>query len=294
MIPGDIDLTENLDFRHDKPDDNDNYPIIPWSGDHSYTEEVATITINTHGSNIYSVNNGWISSTTTSNQWSSNWYYEDEFFIGTSNTINYTYNGSNLSFSVPNPMVVSNDNITYYWSNSGTSSKISTFTLKYDSSETEKIFGIKSREDIEKEKIISFPLDICPKCGEMKFKGFCCTECDTENKEELGIPWHYVPIDIVEYEYIIEDTDDPAYSYWIGKNINDSPRFQLTRGKLFTNIGYDFPWKQERELEDEEPSRLLPWLELMGNRQYIDYMQDLIEEQDYSSYLTNINWLMLH
>ena len=269
MINGDIDLTENLDFRNDKPEDHDGHEIVPWKTGGTikmYTKDddsnfitttvdsIITTTVNVSNTNLYNRNNriynfnnnDLYQTYTTYDTYISNPFISSDISYITNST-NYnvytvtdSWMGATYSFGYNN-----NKLVIYDAENSHPGD--------YDKD----IFGYDIR--VEKSK-----KSICPYCGRLGDHNYGC---------------------------ITKDNDEDTNNNFILMIEN------AKKDKEYDSIynEYDYvPWNDKNEeCKSLISKRLCPWMDKLHHRIYTDYMIDLFEEQDYSHYLTDLTWLGL-
>lgn len=313
MIKGDIDLTEKLDFYHDKPkDDNKLLPALPWKKEYGVvttdSEEASRWIYHYLGSNprISVVNSdielAWSSLDTDLN------YYPTST---ATTTISTNYN-SNLTFTYNSwndePIVSYNTNTTTmnitWTSNNNWNGVITTFDGQPIS------LGHKS--DLYKKKPLDLPYKIKPKedsytvikycdcCGK-KFiradKGFYCKECqEKQNKKNLfQTAWQnirrsaWTKNDYLRGYFVWQDERYQNIFPWDNDGIYSSHQDEIIDSaqalrELKRRVG-----SATKRLRD------IPWLTKLNSRIFDDYKEELENgEKDYSSYLTNMGWLGIH
>lgn len=264
MLPGNIDLTENLDFRLDK---KDKFEVIgssiPWVqytdidvsekdtpiSDNRIIEDLSTVAINNATRFKYRYP-GY-----------NNFYYtfelnEDYYIIENI----YNYNISSYT--------------NVYNSLYETSTSISSYI-------TTSFYEDNTIIDIEQNNngtfsVITHQIDNYDKLGSYKNK-----EYDFDN----DLPFIGKPKkSIISDTWYKRKTKDTYYS------IYDYIPWEINKNHNYSKL--EIPW-QAKEKNKEKESERIPWLDNLSYRIYDDYIKDLFEEQDYSEYLTNMSWLGL-
>lgn len=261
MIDGDIDLTENLDFRKDKPDqyDSNKYELVPWKG-----KEVSDIEISISDDYLFD----HISTTT---------YTTTMSYTNTSPSLNISYNNSNTSGSGIN--MLTNGNPVSYTFTYAYNDILSSFTA-YDNSYSLQSY---SNHDVW----ITTNYDTMVKYVQTDHVEKDIFGYDRKKKAEDKI----IPIcsicNKLGHEYCNPYYDDSHKSSSdIIKALGDRNRY------IIIDDNY-IPWDDKESLHKKKEKRSIPWLRNLINRIYDDYIKDLFEEQDYTSYLTNYTWLRL-
>lgn len=257
MIEGDIDLTTNLDFYHDKPKQKELPSIIPWKNN-----EYKTVINN--GFYSFNYDPDILSSRTVSYTTFNNSSYNDildEMIISSSlsysyetlyNTVTYSANINN-NYTNDCSYIVDCNNKRMYISSIDTSN-IDT---------TKNLFGYSSKPEYYK---VSSSFNKCYKCGSYHIGKYCnCEKYDSDKyyrcKKQIGknkiIPNH-------KYSFCFKKIIG-MYSYFLGGG--------------YKRFAYNHK---------------IPWLSNLQSNEYDDYITDLNEEQDYTEYLTNMRWLGIH
>lgn len=258
-IEGDIDLTQNLDFYRKKPP-----MLLPKNvnlGKHK-EDNLDTIFSSSFDGNITYYNND-TSTLHIYNYDDSSIYSTNTISFNISNNISTTYNiSSTISTSTFDNIHISISN------NDWTSMKK---TVK------RQIFNLWDHID----KILPINLvSRCSKCHKLLLfanqfsrQGYICKCKSCERNKDINFgQYHYNKFvfntrdrseeyefyDIIPWENYFEDNDKS--SLWI--------RWSYSKNK-----------------------RKIPWLRDLDSSIYDDYIEDLKEEQDYSSYLTNMGWI---
>lgn len=269
-IRGDIDLTQNLDFYRKKPE-----MLLPKNVDLSKDQSPSKINIDNSGDTYLTIN------------------YNDD--------MSYT-NITNLDFSsYYNP-----DTITYNYSNNGlytlTSTNSITFNYHYDRNNHSFRFNTFNRDMINtmnisfatklskyKEKAVKIwdhiikaePKSIkatCSKCGKIilnptSYKhSQLCKSCGYKKDIRFG------RFTFQGFKFYHKDRSDD-YEYYDEIPWENSYDYETS---------YWSPFNRKRNRVQ------IPWLQELSSRIYQDYIDDLHEEKDYSSYLTNMGWLGIH
>ena len=264
MIDGDIDLTENLDFRKDKPDqyDSNKYELVPWKD--GEVSDIIEISIN----DDYIFNH--ISTTT---------YTTTISYTNTSPLLYNSYTNSNTGGSGIN--MLTNGNPVSYTFTYNYNDILSSFTA-YDNSHSLQSYN--NHDDIwittnyNNNTIVKYvqtdhvEKDIFGYDRKKKAEGKIIPICSVCNK--LG------------HEYCNPYYDSIQSSSDIIKALGGRNRY------IIIDDNY-IPWDDKELLHEKKEKRSIPWLRNLINRIYDDYIKDLFEEQDYTSYLTNYTWLRL-
>lgn len=263
MLPGNIDLTENLDFRLDK---KDKFEVIgnsiPWvqytdidvfekdtsiANDDRLIEDLSDIAINNATRFRYRYP-GY-----------NNYYYtfelgEDYYII--ENT--YSYNMSSY-INVYNSLYETTTSIQSYAASSFYDDNI--------------IIDIEQNND-GTFKVITHQIDNYDKLG-LPYK----------NKEyDNDLPFIGKPKKVITSDtWYKRKTEDTYYSIYDYIPWEMDREYNYSRTKI--------PWETKEKKEEE--SERIPWLDNLSYRIYNDYIKDLFEEQDYSRYLTDMGWLGL-
>lgn len=271
MIPGDIDLTEKLDFRHDKDQSGLPYPIIPWKPetsnndyiswtDHSWASSTTNYSVNWNNS-IISINNPDVNNSYITSASSLTW-------TGLSNTIssqtyNITYYYDEDFQEYMFYFNEANELINDYMAEGVISSEIIDTKTKHKS-----FFTSKAKKNI----LQNISKKRCYKCGKYYFFG---KECSCT---KYSIP-----------NYTLHN----GIMYKIDKRLMRSRNFldDNFERRLFSYEN-KIPWKSKKP-QSQKRYKLAPWLEKLHNWIYDDYIHDLTHERDYTRYLTDMNWLRL-
>lgn len=262
MIPGDIDLTEKLDFRHDKDQSGLPYPIIPWkpeTSDNDYISWSHTTSPTTWTSvTNYSVN--WSNSTISIN---SPGVTNSYITSASSQTYNITYYYDEDFQEYMFYFNEANELINDYMAEGVISSEIIDTKTKHKS-----FFGSKTKKNI----LQNISKNRCYKCGKYYFFG---KECSCA---KYSIP-----------NYTLHN----GIMYKIDKRLMRSRNFldDNFEGRLFSYEN-KIPWKSKKP-QSQKREKLAPWLEKLHNWIYDDYIHDLTHERDYTRYLTDMSWLRL-
>ena len=253
MVKGDIDLTENLDFYHDKKEKQ--LPVLPWRKEKEKTY------LNTDDIEVP------ISSTSFMDySWSS--YYYNVSPYSTNNTISYT----NYNFTLYYEILDDDGRISLpgsTWTSAMTNFYNITLPDPYyneilDDNFTYKYYpnDIKEKEDIfggykKKKKINNVKLNYCSYCR----RHLESCKCNKYNKL----------YSLSKSEILSVKSDDN-----INRELNTIK--EIYRSRRFKR-------------KEKEHKRKIPWLRHLNHRIYEDYIDDLHEEKDYSKYLTDMSWL---
>lgn len=275
MIPGDIDLTEKLDFRHDKDQSGLPYPIIPWkpeTSDNMYISwspttwtSVTNYSVNWSNSTI-SINSPGVTNSYITSASSLTWSSLSNTISSQTYTITYNYDEDfqeyTFYFNEDNELI--NDYIT----EGVISSEIIDTKTKHKS-----FFGSKTKKNI----LQNISKNRCYKCGKYYFFGkeCSCTKYSVPNYTlHNGIMYKIDKRLMRSRNFLDDNFERRLFSYenkipWKSKNPQSQKRNKLARDKL------------------------APWLEKLHNWIYDDYIHDLTHERDYTSYLTDMDWLRL-
>lgn len=276
MINGDVDLTTNLDFYHDKKNKISSNHLIPWkkevaSAIFSYEDQVTwyptSLWTSAHVGNTYRFydnRENLISNVAFTNN--------DVFTIDSISWSSLSMDSSTMRV-YDNLMMSTITSIDYMdtysyvlnYMNPSTTSTTTSIPFKYELKTKHKpsIFGEKFN------KYIPSPIHYCGNCGHYTL-GYC--KCNRR-----------VP-SLIENRTILERFKDKV------KHSVDSFFMKYLRARKDSMIRMHnrmHGWKEY------ESSRKIPWLRNLDSRIYEDYITDLFEEQDYSRYLTDMAWLRI-
>ena len=323
MIKGDIDLTENLDFYHDKKSIETKLKSIIKSGVPWYTEKK---NIETLQSKLY--------------KYLYSYYYNDSINSSTTaissyNNGAYTYSGAewnNLSYTYTN---------SYYYSLESIPESYS-ISINYDNAEdVYEIFDYINDHDLYiNSQITNRVIDDKSNSDKLPWGNKEYAKSKLHNKTDYNHHTYTYRCEDMTYKTIYYLGEDKHYK--INKQIrrneeearsaieNDVHKFRerhrLVRPYLnalldicknpkniyddnkrdeYGEYWYDrydiaelslIKWrsKNRRKRYNIRSGRIAPWLEKLSSRIYEDYIADLNEEQDYTSYLTNMGWLGMH
>lgn len=317
MIKGDIDLTEKLDFYHDKPKEK-LLPALPWKKDNGLMTDNDTVNfrwIHNQISNttVTVINNDLELSWNSLNRDGYVIYnYYPTTTVNTSTNTTTTISSSSNSYLIFDYNTWNNEPIVTYH-NITTTIPVSTNTNTWDSLEISydgQPLTFKTKLDVPKKKPLDLPYKIKPKEyteSLMKYCNYCCKkfirvgegwnsgyckECEEkQHKKNLSektyknlkrTSWHVD--DRRKGYYVREDKifpwdNDGIYSHH-GEIIEDAVALRKLKRRVSTS---------------EQRLRSIPWLSKLHNRIFEDYKEELENgEKDYSSYLTNMDWLGIH
>lgn len=322
MIQGDIDLTEQLDFYRNKPKKIEKgTSIVPWKG-RDQKDLVTTINGRSYDSWVYHNAFTFSLNPTTTVINSSYTTYTTDNLMYYYDIDNSTWNGNistTVHYNITPQTVISSSNLIPVASDddlaedehvidSGNSTDIiiedisenhdtviSTYNTWYSYNDPytvtleyvkpEPVDPIKARfyrGNNRKEKVVGKE---CCFCGKRTIGTCECYKTGIYN-DQYEMRKRFTTkkvrnrkVDNIHYQN--------ALKYRFSENI----RFLLFGTRAITK-------KNERYLDPRHTMknryRRIPWLDKLIGRVYEDYMKDLYEEQDYSSYLTNMGWLRIH
>ena len=299
MINGDVDLTSNLDFYHDKEnnDEFDNFKSpIAWRND-SFKEIQSTpqpisvtetnYNINIRWNNItnfvtYSTadayttlslpyNSGWTNSyeddsgrTTDSSRWATDIQSDSNDYI----TINL--NPINTNYITTATFTNSTyDNMLSYTSPLNNSYSISTSWKTIGYTYTEKKCTIFGPRKANFDKYTS-PMHYNSCCNTYTLGKCKCKDYDESYKAKI---------------FLWTRENDKSYE-------EDENAYEIAERFRSNSKRRDI--HREESTGNYNPERKIPWLRRLMSRIYHDYIDDLKEEQDYSKYLTDMGWLRIN
>ncbi len=284
MINGDIDLTENLDFYHDKKDKKNDKgtSIIPWNAITSptinrydidpYTSQTSNSTINY----INSYTSQSTNSTITNFSWNR---YDDPVYMRyeylSSNVLTLSYNQLDQDFYTYNTFYdCLNLNYTDY-------SKCKSFIIDslgsyFDDSEKESsIFGKYRHHEMKGIKIS---------------KLFKKKREDASKNDTVKL---FRERDRHEYSKDLTYLNSMLASFRIKASINGSKHeiIDNSRGRRRPRLMHiDDEYSESKKRLHE-----IPWLKKLIGWRFDDYVEELRNgEKDYSKYLTDMNWLRMN
>lgn len=310
MIKGDIDLTEKLDFYHDKPEEK-LLPALPWKKDNGLITEnnntlrwISNTTVSVVNSNLELSwnsldNNGYVNY---------NYYPTTAANISTNTTISIS--SSSNSYLMFNYNTWNNEPILTY---RNTTTTIPAFTNTWDNLEIiydDQPLTFKTKLDIPKKKPLDLPYKIKPKEyaeSPMKYCDYCgkkfikvgkgwnsgyCKECEEKQHKKILSEKTYKNLKRTSWyvddhrkgyytwrDEIFPWDNDGIYSHR-NEIIEDAVALRELKKRVGTSI---------------QRLRSIPWLSNLHNRIFADYKEELENgEKDYSSYLTNMSWLGIH
>ena len=319
MIKGDIDLTEKLDFYHDKPKEK-LLPALPWKKKcrviTTDREEASRWIYHYLGSNpnISVVNNDLELS------WNSfdrdgyvNYNYYPTTTVNTSTNTTISISSSSNSYLMFDYNTWNGEPVVTYH-NATTTIPVSSNTNTWNSLEIsyeDQPLTFKTKLDIPKKKPLDLPYKIKPK----EYTESPMTYCDYCGKKfiKVGKDWNSGYCKECEEKQHKKILSEKTY-----KNLKRASWYADDRRKGYY-IWKDeiFPWDNDgiysshhneiiedavalRELKRRvgtagQRLRSIPWLSELHNRIFEDYKEELENgEKDYSSYLTNMGWLGIH
>ena len=268
MIKGDIDLTENLDFYRDKQ--LPKLPsIVPWNKDcnldlNTNCQHISTInTIYNNTSTITIVNNenelSW-NSMRRNNTINTSFrvsYSNNSTITNTSNWTIYDIDGDYIGIEYDDEII----SHTYHIDSNITNTKsIKVSVNNIESINKENIFG-----PMREQKEIKSSIVHCRKCNKVLIGSNHRTLCDKCFR-------------LSKYQ----------------ETKNEFLRYKRNKFNLMTRNYYSYiPWFDKPK---SRPERIkIPWLRKLNSHIYDDYICEIrYGEEDYSSYLTDMNWLGIH
>jgi hypothetical protein len=292
MIQGDIDLTEKLDFYHDKPTEKLLPATLPWQKDkNGLVSSDDSFTFRWIMSNVDS-NTITLINTDAELNWSQNefdivWYNDYRF---DTNTWQISNNGQNstlyISTSTPSITTSTTNLNSIYEYDSWGSLNISCTNSTSTSSQIS--FTTKSTK-----KKLDLPYKVRPSIEEKKAIFYSCSRCRKK---------------FISTNPRINYCKECARKEDIDNNAREAKfhlkRTRKNRGSIHMPINlwnagsYYLPWDNNFcEWDDKRPKGLrgIPWLTELQSRIFNDYKEELENgEKDYSSYLTNMGWLGIH
>lgn len=270
-IEGDIDLTQNLDFYRKKPK-----MLLPKNvdlGEHIKEDNSDAIFSSSFNGSITYYNNDpnrlYI-------------YNYDDSSLYPQNTISLNLDTSDYNTAIRTTSI-SDNSIIYTISSNSTAINSINFSISNDGwtsmkkSIKRKSFNLWDHID----KIL--PINLvgrCSKCHKLVLfatqsskQGYICKCKSCENNKELNFAQY-------KYKRFIFNTRDRSEEYEFYDIIPWENYFEDNdKSSLWTRWNYS------------KDKRKIPWLRELDTRVYDDYIEDLKEEQDYSSYLTNMGWI---
>lgn len=287
MIKGDIDLTENLDFYRKKQ-----LPIIgkiiPWiSEKHKKLKQ---------NHNSYNTNttidhyNREINRIITAMRYNDSSYIGDINFRVVENDDDLIEGGIMLENSdfVTTSITTSNGSRTYNtnwrtytnWTDiNSTYYRSPVITISTNSKKSVDYPWKSSKKKIDNTDNVFWYCNCCKNPMIRIGKNTICKSCSSEER--------------IDENYL--DTRDKISSIEKSTYISRLNRaYKKTAGwkdLLYNYVKSEIPWSSNKKRVQKRESIAIPWLRKLNHRVYRDYMQDLYEEQDYSSYLTNMNWI---
>lgn len=273
MINGDIDLTENLDFYHDKKDKKNDKgtSIIPWK------PAITPSTINRYDIDPYT--NYRSNNTITNFSWNQySWnQYNDPTYIRyeylSSNVLTLSYNQLDQDFYTYSTFY---DCLNYTDYSKCKSFIIDSLDSYFDDSEKESsIFGKYRHHEMKGIKISR----LFKKKREDASKNDTVKFFRERNRHEYSKDFTYL--------------NSILASFRIKASINDS-KYEIidnTRGRRRPRLMH------LDDEYDESKKRLheIPWLKKLIGWRFDDYVEELRNgEKDYSKYLTDMHWLRMN
>ena len=321
MIQGDIDLTEQLDFYRNKPKKIEKgTSIVPWKG-RDQKDLVTTRNGRSYDSWVYHNAFTFNLSPTTTVINSSYTTYTTDNLMYYYDIENSTWNGNistTVHFNITPQTVISSSNLIPVVSDDdlaedehvidsvnstgiiiedtsdNNDTVISTYNTWYNYNDPytvtleyvkpEPVDPIKARfcrGNNRKEKVVG---EKCSFCGKRTIGTCECYKTGIYNDQ---------------YEMLKKFTTKKVRKRRVDNEFHqDELKYRFTGNLRFLPFGPRIINKSERYLDPRNTMknrhRRIPWLDKLIGRVYDDYMKDLYEEQDYSSFLTNMGWLRIH
>ena len=316
MIKGDIDLTEKLDFYHDKPRGK-LLPALPWKKDNGLITE--------NNNSIRWVYNQLSNTTPTvvnnylELSWNSldrddyiNYNYYPTTTANTSTNATISISSSSNSYLIFNYNTWNNEPIVTYHNTTMTIS-VPTNTNTWGNLEISyegQPLTFKTKLDVPKKKPLDLPYKIKPKEYEessMRYCDYCgkkfirvgkgwnsgyCKECEEKQHKKILSEKTYKNLkraslyvdDHRKGYYVWEDGIFPWDNAGIYSHRDEIIEDAVALRELKRRVG-----------TSKQRLRSIPWLSELHNRIFEDYKEELENgEKDYSSYLTNMGWLGIH
>lgn len=285
MINGDIDLTENLDFYHDKKDKKNDKgtSIIPWKPAivpptinrydiDPYTSQTSNSTINY----IDSYTNRSSNSTITNfswNQYNDTIYMRYEYEYLSRDFLTLSYNELDLDFYTYRAF---NNYLNYTDYSKCQSFILDSLGSYFDDSEKESsIFGKYRHHEMKSIKISK----LFKKKREDISKNDTVKLFRERNRHEYSKDFTYLNSILASFR-IKASINDSKYE------IIDNPRGRRRPSLRHIDDKYDESKKRLHEI---------PWLKKLNGWRFDDYVEELRGgEKDYSKYLTDMHWLRMN
>jgi hypothetical protein len=284
MIAGDIDLTENLDFYHDKPDTKDlssSGKPIPWrrkSDDLTWRTWSVTAT-----------SSSWDTVISYGDSARDNFIYDlisSHIYNHTSTTscttaINY-YMNAEYNTWYPIDFNSSTTNINH-------ATILTTSTGGHSAKAMLPFKGRIKRNRIEDRSAFTY----CANCGEKMIhkwsnKFVLCKRCAMMREENTQSERTKKTLKKSRTTYLMELA-----------HLKQQRSIRACMGRSFSSLfrRLPVPWDNDEDEIEIRGTTLssLPWLDTLSSRIYGDYRDELRHgEKDYSEYLTNMGWLHIH
>ena len=305
-IKGDIDLTNNLDFRHDREDKikelEESSKIVPWHSELNITPKYVADLTATYRATINNRN------------FIVDYDYDTD---GNATTVRIIYSGQRITSHdiqdiLDNTLISDSISESYYMNDSHDINSTLSY-YNYDLNTTTWSNNWSYQKNLETEKEHAYPwkdpfkhrkniLEYHSKHDKLKIKT-TCYECGREYLDIFNdtnfntCPRCAFIRKFGDYNLLKHHTVLPWHN---GENDDKNRNFMQSWGswrriRLFGH--YNTPWiPKDEESEDDSKFTIedIPWIKDMRNdRIRKDYIKDLYEEQDYSNYLTNMGWLGL-
>lgn len=320
-LTGDIDLTDNLDFRRDRGKNElmiiGAGGIVPWESDvNDNTYFISTNNISTTNSYTISFNNT-IETASSSNSWVNNGRFDISIIDNQISEMTIINSDDELRASSINNSfsTISSQFMTFTYNNNTRTYSFDcdwkALSDSYNNIEKKKEKFVPWDEPPTKAREPLYPINTCPKCKKI-ILGDVCNDCSKEIesskafkffsierritlKKSLKAFWKESDFDIDFY-----NMEDVILDY---SECEDMPVIRSIpwdiRRKRRSLSDYDrYPW-YDRDEEIREWNKasepMFPWMKYLNSWTFSDYMEELEsgEEKDYSSYLTNMTWLRL-
>lgn len=283
MIQGDIDLTSNLDFYHDKEKKSKfNTSLVPWKKEVKSNLSSTDFTFTFYDQPTwYGLSTNSISTATSFTTLSNNTYsyygtttssYSDGAIISYTdhdhNIVTYNYMNTNWT-TIANIDYNLNDHsiditptfVDVYTNNTATFNiPISTEVIcdklySYKKKLKSPVFKYKLKEPYES------PMRRCHTCRHYTIGKCKCERVVFYSKGNI----------LSRFRDRVKEIKESFFG-----------RYTSTRKRMMNHDRY------------YDSNRKIPWLRNLDYRIYDDYITDLFEEQDYSKYLTDMSWLRIH
>ena len=292
-IKGDIDLTTNCDFRHDREDKinrlAESSKIVPWHSELNITPKYIADLRSTFNATINGRN------------FTVDYDYDTN---GNTSAIRIIYNGQSITSNgiqdILDDTIIENSITESYYMNN--------WDYNYDTTTTTWNNSWSYRRNLETEKEYRYPWKnplkhiknmlkihdklkiktVCYECGKEYLDIF--NDTDFSTCKRCAFIKRFGDYNLLKYHTVLPWNNS--------KNNTYSASWRYWRRRL--GLYYEAPWVPgDKESKSKDDSKFtvkdIPWIKAIDSyRKRDDYIKDLYEEQDYSSYLTNMGWLGLH